>query len=79
MTNLINSVFLFSPLRENNKKCDKTIDYGQVSYNLKDFLLDLTINLASVELILVQRFISFIDPEFIKKCIIDFTKLKAKE
>lgn len=50
MKNLVQSAFRFSPYPEDKQTRSKLLDYGQVSFNLKDFLSDLTTNLASVEL-----------------------------
>lgn len=56
---MVNSTLTFGPTKAINSKTLPTIfDCGQVAYNFKDFLSDLTTNLSSVDVSTICTFLS---------------------
>jgi hypothetical protein len=56
---MVNTTLNFGPTKAINSKALSTIfDYGQAAYNFKDFLLDLTTNLSSVDVSTICTFLS---------------------
>ena len=76
MKSLVNSVFYVSPYPLHQQKHRSHLEYGQVTFNLKDFLSDLANNLATVELNLVHELIKLIDHAFIENILTHFNVLR---
>ena len=56
---MVNSTLTYGPTKAIKSKAIANIfDYGQVAYNFKDFLSDLTTNLSSVDISTICTFLS---------------------
>lgn len=56
---MVNSTLTYGPTKAiSSKAIWNVFDYGQVTYNFKDFLADLTTNLSSVDISTICTFLS---------------------